>query len=462
MSVIVRFAPSPTGDLHIGGARTALFNYLFAKNQGGKFLLRIEDTDQERSTDSAIKAILDGLNWLGLKPDDNHVLQSQNAKRHQEIANKLLENDQAYLCYVQAQELEEMRQKAAAKNEVFRFQSPWRNKAMSQHSNLKPVVRIKAPLQGDSTINDLVQGRVVVKNSELDDFVILRSNNSATYMLAVVVDDFDMNITHIIRGDDHLNNAFRQKIIYDAMKWQLPEFGHIPLIHGSDGAKMSKRHGAVSVMQYHKMGYLPQAMRNYLLRLGWSHGDDEIITDNQAIEWFNLNKIGKSAARFDFDKLNFINKYYIKETDDKLLFNMIADNLGSDISNNSVTRITKAISFLKERCTVIDDLLKAVEIYLDDYKVVFSDQDKETIISRRNIILKLQELFNNLENWDSESIKSSLKQFGNDNNLKMKDFGPLLRIILTFSSSSGGAIFEIISLLGSQEVAKRISNAINV
>jgi glutamyl-tRNA synthetase len=312
MSVVVRFAPSPTGYLHIGGARTALFNYLFAKHNSGKFLLRIEDTDEKRSTNEAIDAILQGLDWLGLKHDGDFVLQSKNLARHKEVAQKLLENNQAYLCYTSAEELDDLRQKAEAKKEVFRFKSPGRDKVQSQASDVKPVIRIKAPLDGEMVIRDLVQGEIRVKNSELDDLVMLRGDGTPTYMMAVVVDDFDMGITHIIRGDDHLTNAFRQKVIYEAMGWRVPEFAHIPLIHGPDGAKLSKRHGATSVIEYKDMGYLPEAMRNYLLRLGWSHGDSEIISDAQAIEWFNLDKVGKSPSRFDFTKLKSFNKHYIK------------------------------------------------------------------------------------------------------------------------------------------------------
>jgi glutamyl-tRNA synthetase len=309
MKIITRFAPSPTGFLHIGGARTALFNYLFAKNNGGEFLLRVEDTDQKRSTNEAVDAILEGMDWLGLKHDGEIVFQSKNIDRHKQVALELLEKGEAYYCYTSAQELEEMRNEAEKKGEVFKFKSPWRDKTPSQKTDVKPVIRIKSPKQGETIINDLVQGEVRVANSELDDLVLLRSDETPTYMLAVVVDDHDMEISHVIRGDDHLTNAFRQKIIFDAMGWKAPEFAHIPLIHGSDGAKMSKRHGATSVMEYKAMGYLPEALRNYLLRLGWSHGNEEIISDAQAIEWFGLDHVGKSPSRFDFAKLDNLNKH---------------------------------------------------------------------------------------------------------------------------------------------------------
>ncbi|MFT5703531.1 MAG: glutamyl-tRNA synthetase, partial [Rickettsiales bacterium] len=307
MKIITRFAPSPTGFLHIGGARTALFNYLFAKKNGGEFLLRIEDTDQKRSTPEAVEAILEGLSWLGLKNDGEIVFQSKNIQRHKEVALDLLRQGKAYYCHTSAEELASLRQEAETKGEVFRFKSPWRDKIAPESEGVKPVIRLKSPNQGQTIINDLIRGEITIDNSELDDLVILRSDETPTYMLAVVVDDFDMKISHIIRGEDHLTNSFRQQTIYDAMNWQVPKFAHVPLIHGPDGAKMSKRHGATSVIDYNEMGYLPEAMRNYLLRLGWSHGDDEIISDEQALEWFNLDHIGKSPARFDFAKLDNLN-----------------------------------------------------------------------------------------------------------------------------------------------------------
>jgi glutamyl-tRNA synthetase len=458
MSVITRFAPSPTGYLHIGGARTALFNYLFSKHHNGKFLLRIEDTDKERSTKEAIQAILQGLDWLGLKHDGNYVLQSQNAARHKEVALKLLENEKAYLCYTSQQELEEMRKAAEKKGEVFRFKSSWRDKAMSQNSSVKPVVRIKAPLEGETIINDLVQGKVAVKNSELDDLVMLRSDESATYMLAVVVDDFDMNITHIIRGDDHLNNAFRQKVIYDAMNWKVPQFAHIPLIHGSDGAKMSKRHGATSVIDYKDLGYLPESMRNYLLRLGWGYGDMEIISDEEAINLFSLEKVGKSPSRFDFDKLAHINKHYIKAASEEKLINLCSF---VEVSPVEKQRLQAAIKFLKEKNSLINELKIAAEIYLDNYKKEISETDYKLALDKKNLLNDLLENLQNLQDYSHECIKNSLNEFAQKNNLKIKDFGPVLRIALTFSSSSGGGVFEIIEILGKSEVVNRIKFLLN-
>jgi glutamyl-tRNA synthetase len=461
MSVITRFAPSPTGYLHIGGARTALFNYLFSKHNGGKFLLRIEDTDEKRSTKEAVDAILQGLDWLGLKHDGDFFLQSKNYARHKEVAEKLLENNQAYLCYTAAEELAEMREAAEAKKEVFRFKSPWRDKINSQSSTVKPVIRIKAPLEGETVIRDLVQGEIRVKNSELDDLVMLRGDGTPTYMLAVVVDDYDMKITHIIRGDDHLTNAFRQKIIYQAMGWNVPEFAHISLIHGPDGAKLSKRHGATSVIDYREMGYLPEAMRNYLLRLGWSHGDAEIISDAQAAEWFSLEKIGKSPSRFDFAKLNHVNKHYIKEKNDADLLKLVAENFAQTPKNHEEKRLLQAIKFIKERAENLNDLRKNLEIYFDNFSSEFSDADKKILLEKKSLIADLANVFNALQDWTHDGIKNSLNNFAQEKTLKIKDFGPLLRLVLTFSNSSAGGIFDVIEILGRDEVIRRIDFSIS-
>jgi glutamyl-tRNA synthetase len=455
MSIITRFAPSPTGFLHIGGARTALFNYLFSKNKGGKFLLRIEDTDQKRSTALAIDAIIDGLNWLGLKNDDDIILQSSNLQRHKEVARILLEKGQAYYCYTAAQELEEMRKNAEKKGEVFRFKSPYRDKNLSQSSTVKPVVRIKSPLEGDLVIKDLVQGEIKISNSEIDDLVILRSDETPTYMLAAVVDDYDMNISHIIRGDDHLTNAFRQKVIYQALNWKTPQFAHIPLIYGQDGTKMSKRHGATSVIEYKEMGYLPEAMRNYLLRLGWSHGNDEIISDENAIKWFGLEAAGKSPARFDFAKLDNLNKHYIKEKSEEELFNLISPSLSESSSENP--KIIKALKFIKERAVKLNDLTKAAEVYCDGFTKNLDEKDSQIIKNNLAIILELKEVISKVENWDHNEIKESINNFAKAKNLKIKDFGPSLRIVLTFSSSSAGGIFDIIEILGKDEVLRRVN-----
>ncbi|MBU6338455.1 MAG: glutamate--tRNA ligase [Rickettsiales bacterium] len=455
-NVITRFAPSPTGYLHIGGARTALFNYLFSRHHGGKFLLRIEDTDEKRSTVEAVDAILQGLDWLGLAHDGDFVLQSRNLARHKEVAEKLLEMGKAYLCYTSSEELEEMRKNAEAKKEVFRFRSPWRDKINSQSSTVKPVIRIKAPLMGEMMIKDLVQGEIKVKNSELDDLVMLRSDGTPTYMMAVVVDDHDMEITHIIRGDDHLTNAFRQKVIYEAMNWNVPEFAHIPLIHGPDGAKMSKRHGATSVIEYKEMGYLPESMRNYLLRLGWSHGDAEIISDEEAIKWFSLDKVGKSPSRFDFAKLKSVNKHYIKEKSEEELLNLVEEFLEKKPSQNEKIRILKALKFVKERAEVLNDLAQSLDVYFDGLKADFDENSKKLIAEKKLLLIDLGKVFADLNDWSHDGIKNSLNEFATAKALKIKDFGPLLRIVLTFSSSSAGGIFDVVEILGKEEVLSRI------
>lgn len=457
MKIVTRFAPSPTGYLHIGGARTALFNYLFAKHNNGKFLLRIEDTDKERSTEPAIQAILQGLDWLGLKHDGEFILQSKNIDRHRQIAKELLEKNQAYLCYTSQEELEEKRNNAEKKGEVFRFKSPWRDKAQSQNSVVKPVIRIKAPLEGETVIKDLVQGEIRVKNSELDDLVMLRSDGTPTYMLAVVVDDYDMEITHVIRGDDHLTNAFRQKIIYQAMGWKVPEFAHIPLIHGADGAKLSKRHGATSVIEYKDLGYLPEAMRNYLLRLGWSHGDAEIISDAQAIEWFDLAKVGKSPSRFDFAKLKSVNKHYIKEkNEDELL------KIGSKLSPNSVEkeRLIRALKFVKDRAELLTDFDANLEVYLNEFVGNFDANSAQIIADKKTLLSDLHHLLQSLNDWSHDGVKDCLNNFAASKNLKIKDFGPALRVALTYSSASAGGIFDVVEILGKDEVLKRIGRVI--
>src|SRR5215813_5799896 len=319
-TIVTRFAPSPTGFLHIGGARTALFNWLYARGRGGKMLLRIEDTDRERSTQAAIDAILDGLVWLGLNWDGETVYQFSRSERHREVVHKLLEADCAYRCYASPEELAQMREKARSEGRAKLYDGRWRDRDPSEAPpGVKPVIRLKAPLTGETSIDDQVQGRVTWQNENLDDLVLLRSDGTPTYMLAVVVDDHDMGVTHIIRGDDHLTNAARQTHIYQALGWDVPTMAHIPLIHGPDGAKLSKRHGALGIEAYRALGYLPAAMRNYLVRLGWAHGDQEIFSTTEMVQAFDLPQIGRSPARFDFAKLESLNGHYIRQSDDQVL-----------------------------------------------------------------------------------------------------------------------------------------------
>src|SRR5688572_21267607 len=329
--VIVRFAPSPTGFLHIGGARTALFNWLYARHHGGRFLLRVEDTDRQRSTPEAVAAIIDGLSWLGLDWDGDIVHQFARAERHAEAARGLVAQGRAYHCYCTPAELEAMRERARAEKRSVRYDGTWRDRDPADApAGVAPVIRLRAPQQGATTIRDLVQGEVTVQNSELDDLILLRADGTPTYNLSVVVDDHDMGITHVIRGDDHLNNAFRQTQIYRALDWPVPEFAHVPLIHGPDGAKLSKRHGAIGVEQYRELGYLPEALRNYLMRLGWSHGDDEIIATEDAVRWFDIAQVGRGAARFDQAKLDSINGHYIRDAADERLLGLLAERLEKD------------------------------------------------------------------------------------------------------------------------------------
>src|SRR5713101_5627631 len=361
MSVTVRFAPSPTGFLHIGGARTALFNYLYARHFGGTFRLRIEDTDRARSTTEAVAAILDGLAWLGLEHDGEIVMQSERAPRHAEVARQLLAAGRASYCYCSPEELAAMRARQKAEGRSMRYDGTWRDRDPSEApKDVPPVIRLKAPQSGETVIRDHVQGTVTVANAQLDDLIILRADGSPTYNLSVVVDDHDMAITHVIRGDDHLNNAFRQTQIYRAMDWSVPEFAHVPLIHGADGAKLSKRHGALGVDAYRELGYLPEAVRNYLLRLGGSHGDDEIISSEQAIAWFDIDAVGRAPARFDFAKLDNLNGHYIRVAEGGRLVTLVAEKLekafGRTLSETERTRLLQAMPELKLRPKTLVEL----------------------------------------------------------------------------------------------------------
>jgi glutamyl-tRNA synthetase len=379
MTVVTRFAPSPTGFLHIGGARTALFNWLFARHHGGKFLLRIEDTDLKRSTPEAVEAIYEGLRWLGLDWDGDAISQYSQAKRHQEVATAMLESGHAYRCYCSPEELTAMREQARADGRPMRYDGTWRDRDPADApAGINPVIRLKAPQDGETVIEDQVQGTVTVANSQLDDMIMLRANGTPTYMLAVVVDDHDIGITHVIRGDDHLNNAFRQAQIYRAMKWDVPNFAHIPLIHGPDGAKMSKRHGALGVTEYRDDGMLPAAMRNYLLRLGWGHGDDEIISTEQAIEWFELENVGKAAARFDQTKLTSLNAHYIRHGNNEelleILMPALEERVQGGLAEEALNRVKKGINGLKERAKTTLELIDNSGFYVQQRPIALSQK----------------------------------------------------------------------------------------
>lgn len=453
MKVVTRFAPSPTGYLHIGGARTALFNWLFARHHGGKYLLRIEDTDKVRSTKHAIAAIHDELDWLGLAGDQPAVSQSAQSTRHAEVAQALIAAGAAYKCFLSDYELTAIR--AASKENGGAVRSPWRDRSPSDAPDKTPfVVRMKMPKSGSMTINDAVQGVVTVRNRVLDDMIILRADGSPTYNLAVVVDDHDMGITHIMRGDDHLNNAFRQYMVYRGMGWQVPVFAHIPLIHGSDGAKLSKRHGNLGIDAYRKMGFLPEAMFSYLLRLGWSYGDNEIMTREDAIRLFGLGQIGKSPARFDNDKLRNVNAYFLKKMDDNALYDRIIPHV-TPTSDAARPRIIRMLPLLKERAKTLFDITESLAYLIHDGGVRIEPNAAKLLTSQAKAILLDLDAALPKEDWDLEQLTLSINEFLAEKNLQMRNVGPLLRAAVTGMKQSP-SIVNIMVVLGRSETRTRI------
>src|SRR5215472_16139559 len=418
MTVTVRFAPSPTGFLHIGGARTALFNWLFARHHGGTFRLRIEDTDRERSTTAAEAAIIEGMRWLGLEWDGDVVYQFARAAHHAEIARRLLDAGRAYHCYCTPEELEAMRAAALAEKRSVRYDGTWRDRDPAEAPpGIAPAIRLKAPQTGATTIHDQVLGEVTVANEELDDLIILRSDGTPTYNFSVVVDDHDMGITQVIRGNEHFRNAFRQVQIYRALDWAIPEFAHIPLIHGSDGAKMSKRHGALGIDEYRKLGYLPEALRNYLLRLGWSHGDDEIISTEQAIEWFDLGGINRAPAQFDFAKLDSVNAHYIREADETRLVELVAETLqaelGRPLSVSDRDRLARAMPALKPRAKTIIELAEKARFYVAPRPIQpTADAAKLLTPDARSLLGALSGEIGAAE-WQVATLEARLREFVN-------------------------------------------------
>ena len=464
--VVTRFAPSPTGFLHIGGARTALFNWLYARHTGGKMLLRIEDTDRQRSTPEATAAILDGLRWLGLDWDGEPISQFARAERHREVAEELVKRGGAYYCYASPEEIEAAREKARAEGRPPRFQSSWRDRDPGEApAGVKPVIRIKAPLEGETVIHDRVQGDVRFPNKDLDDFIILRSDGTPTYMHAVVVDDHDMGVTHIIRGDDHLTNAARQAMIYRAMDWEIPVMAHIPLIHGPDGGKLSKRHGALGVDAYRAMGYLPSALRNYLARLGWSHGDDEVMTTEQMIEWFEIEDVNKSAARFDFQKMEALNGLYMRQTDDDRLFDIFVSTLPyleggkaflDKLDEKLRAQLRAALPGLKERSKTLVELLDGAgflvaerPIALDEKAAALLDQDA------RAMLVDLVDDLSSLSEWTAEKTEAVVRTFAERTGRKLGKVAQPLRAALTGRTTSPG-IFDVLEVLGREESLDRI------
>jgi glutamyl-tRNA synthetase len=462
MSVIVRFAPSPTGFLHIGGARTALFNWLFAKHHGGTFRLRIEDTDRARSTQQAVDAIVDGMRWLELDWDADIVFQSKQVARHAEIARQLLAEGKAYYCFCTPAELEAMREKARAEGRSVRYDGTWRDRdPKTAPPGAPPVIRLRAPQIGETVIEDRVQGRVTVSNEQLDDLIILRADGTPTYNLSVVVDDHDMAITHVIRGDDHFNNAFRQTQIYRALGWTVPEFAHVPLIHGPDGAKLSKRHGALGVDAYRDMGYLPEALRNYLLRLGWSHGDDEIISTEQAIEWFDLDAVGRAPARFDFAKLGNLNGHYIRATSDARLAALavprIEQSLGRALDAEARARLEAAMPGLKPRAKTLVELAEIAHFYVTPRPIAVDDKAKAILRPAAPLLAELATDLGDLP-WDAVSLEAAVRQFAEGRGLKLGEVAQPLRAALTGSTASP-PIFEVMAVLGRPESLGRLADA---
>jgi glutamyl-tRNA synthetase len=468
MAPVVRFAPSPTGYLHIGGARTALFNWLYARHTGGQMLLRIEDTDRERSTDAAIAAILDGLTWLGLAWDGDAVHQFARADRHRAVALELVERGMAYRAYETPEELNEMRAKARAEGRFPRYDGRWRDRRPGEAPLGAPyVVRVKAPLDGDTIIEDRVQGRIAFPNKDLDDFIILRSDGTPTYMLAVVVDDHDMDVTHIIRGHDHLTNAGRQKILYDALGWPVPVMAHVPLIHGPDGAKLSKRHGAMGVDAYRAMGYLPRAMRNYLARLSWSHGDAEIMSDAEMIEWFDIDDIGKSSARFDFAKLESVNAHYLRATPDaELLATLIAElphlaggeTFAAKLDGTRRERLVAAMPLVKERAKTLVDLMDAAAFIMADRPLAL-DAAATALLDpeARRVLVGVEKALAAAPNWSVTDTEAAVKAFAARDGLKLGKVAQPLRAALTGRAASPG-IFDVLAILGREESLARISD----
>ena len=463
MTVVTRFAPSPTGFLHIGGARTALFNWLYARHHQGRFRLRIEDTDRKRSTPEAIRAILDGLAWLELDWDGEVVYQSERAQRHAAMAERLLAEGRAYHCYCTPQELEEMRAKARAEGRSLRYDGRWRDRDPAEApAGVPPVIRLKMPQDGETTIEDQVQGTVRVGNDQLDDMVLLRADGTPTYMLSVVVDDHDMDVTHVIRGDDHLTNTFRQVQLYRALAWETPVFAHIPLIHGPDGAKLSKRHGALGVEAYRELGYLPQAMRNYLLRLGWSHGDAETISSEQAVAWFDLPAVNRGASRFDFAKLDSLNAHYLREAEDGRLIRLIAPRLeaalGRPLDETAKGRLLRGLPGLKPRAKTLKELAEIAMFYVRPRPLPLDDKARQ--ILNPEAAGRLGRLLPRLRaqpDWQEAALEETVRGFAEADGEKLGQIAQPLRAALTGSTASPG-IFEVMAILEREECLARIAD----
>ncbi len=460
--VITRFAPSPTGYLHIGGARTALFNWLYAKANNGKFLLRIEDTDRERSTPEATTALLKGLEWLGLDYDGNVYSQFERANRHRIVALEMVKSGHAYKCFSTIDEINAYRDQAAKDKNPLPFQSPWRDADPESFPDAPFVIRLKSPKNGGIVIKDKVQKKVSWAASSFDDLIMLRSDNSPTYMLAVVVDDHDMGVTHIIRGDDHLINAARQSLIYEAMNWKTPDFAHIPLIHGEDGKKLSKRHGATGIHEYAALGYMPEAIRNYLCRLGWSHGNDELFSTADAISWFDFSGIGKSPSRLDFKKLNNVSAHHIKTSSDEMVSNDLfayAKEIGIEIAENKKSKITKSISLVRDKSKTLCDVLDKCHFILTALPIDF---DEKSLINLNSVSIGILKQLTPLlsdATWTSEYLEALAREFAESHEIGLGKIGMPLKAALSGKINSPSA-FGMMEILGREESLARINSAI--
>ncbi len=463
--VVTRFAPSPTGFLHLGGARTALFNWLFARHHGGEFKLRIEDTDRARSTQPAIEAILDGMRWLGLNWDGDEVYQFARAARHAEVAEELIAKGAAYRCFLSTDELKARREAAQAERKPFRLVSEWRDRGPDDApAGEAGVVRLKAPRDGETTIEDAVQGKVTVQNAEIDDFVLLRSDGTPTYMLAVAVDDHDMGVTHCIRGDDHLNNAFRQRVLIDAMGWERMIYAHVPLIHGHDGAKLSKRHGALGIETYRdELGILPEAMINYLLRLGWGHGDDEIISREDAVAWFDLAHVGRSPSRFDIKKLENLNGHYLREAADARLADIVAPDiaakLGRDLGADDMALLNRAMPELKPRARTLHEIADGALFLFKSRPLAMDEKAAQLIVDApAGLLGDIALALCALADWTVEAIEEAVRLVSEQRDLKLGKVAQPLRAAMTGTTISPG-IFDVLALLGRDETLARLDDA---
>lgn len=465
-AVITRFAPSPTGFLHIGGARTALFNWLYAKHHGGKMLLRIEDTDHERSTKAAVDAILDGLSWLGIDWDGDPISQISRVDRHREVAEILLAEGKAYRCYASPQELQEMRDNARAEGRSPIYDGRWRDRdPLEAPEGVDPVIRIKSPTEGETIVNDKVQGDVRIPNKDIDDFVILRGDRTPTYMHAVVIDDHDMGVTHVIRGDDHLTNAARQTVLFQTLDWDVPNFAHVPLIHGPDGAKLSKRHGALGAEAYRAMGYLPEALKNYLVKLGWAKGDEEIISEENMIKWFGFDGMGKSAARFDLAKLDALNGHYIRNSTDQHLVEAIdlvlreiegGNEIKTALTPQRRAQLLKAMPGLKERAKTIIELIDNASFIYKARPLSLIDKAANLIDDKaRTNLSMLGDLFEDIDVWEHDALDNCVREFAASVDVKLGKIAQPLRAALTGSTTSPG-IFDVLEVLGKEESIARI------